>query len=226
MNDSHEQGFILVAVLASERRDAAGVVADEHWAHEVRLDRLEDTHREVLAAAYAGTPDGGWTRDQFDQKRDYEWFDSEMQITAELESRPVLIADTVRTADGITGAFRVAVFGDEAKGFGLPVGGAQHEDDFARLAGFEHDRALQGGARIDARTRRPIEGICVEGPRVGQRAVAADEFGAIARQRPPAMTRPEIEKRHALREFLPERVAGQDGARPRLGAGHDVDGSP
>ena len=33
-------------------------------------------------------------------ERDYEWFDSEMQITAELESRPVLIADTVRTADG------------------------------------------------------------------------------------------------------------------------------
>jgi mycothiol synthase len=29
---------------------------------------------EVLAAAYADTPDGGWTRAAFDGKRDYDWF--------------------------------------------------------------------------------------------------------------------------------------------------------
>lgn len=29
---------------------------------------------EVLAAAYAGTPDGGWTRQVFDHKRGYDWF--------------------------------------------------------------------------------------------------------------------------------------------------------
>lgn len=30
---------------------------------------------EVLAAAYAGTADAGWTREQFDRKRGYDWFD-------------------------------------------------------------------------------------------------------------------------------------------------------
>lgn len=30
---------------------------------------------EVLAAAYADTPDGGWTREVFDHKRGYDWFD-------------------------------------------------------------------------------------------------------------------------------------------------------
>ena len=65
------------------------------------------------------------------------------------------------------------------------AGLAEQEDDLLLLAGLQLERRLQGGARVEARPRRaPDRSGALQGRGDGQDAVAAEELGAVGRQRP------------------------------------------
>ena len=67
-----------LGVLARELGDADDLEAGD-VPEGLVLDTFDESDADavvaVLAAAYAGTADGGWTRQDFDDKRAYDWFD-------------------------------------------------------------------------------------------------------------------------------------------------------
>ncbi len=68
---------------------------------------------DVLAAAYAGTPDGGWTRDDFDRKRSYDWFDPADLLVARAGGGAVLgVHWTKRRGDRTGEVYNLAVHPD------------------------------------------------------------------------------------------------------------------
>ena len=67
----------------------------------------------VLAAAYAGTPDGGWTREQFDRKRRFAWFDPDDLLVARGPDGHVRgLHWTKRRGDGAGEVYNLAVHPD------------------------------------------------------------------------------------------------------------------
>lgn len=72
---------------------------------------------DVLAAAYAGTPDGGWTREDFDEKRSYEWFDpADLLVARSADGRVVGVHWTKRRGDRTGEVYNLAVHPDAQGG--------------------------------------------------------------------------------------------------------------
>ena len=64
----------------------------------------------VLAAAYAGTDDGGWTREQFDRKRGFDWFDpADLLVARDRDGRIPGIHWTKRRGNGTGEVYNLAV---------------------------------------------------------------------------------------------------------------------
>lgn len=84
----------------------------------------------VLAAAYAGTPDGGWTREQFDRKRRYDWFDpADLLVARGPDGHVHGVHWTKRRGDGAGEVYNLAVHPDaqgERLGAVLLHAGLQH----------------------------------------------------------------------------------------------------
>lgn len=65
---------------------------------------------DVLAAAYAGTPDGGWTREQFDEIRGYAWFEpADLRVARDGDDRIVGVHWTKRRGEGVGEVYNLAV---------------------------------------------------------------------------------------------------------------------
>lgn len=94
----------------------------------------------VLAAAYAGTPDGGWTREQFDRKRRFEWFDpADLLVARGPDGHVRGIHWTKRRGGGAGEVYNLAVHPDaqgERLGAVLLHAGLEH------LADVGCDRAM------------------------------------------------------------------------------------
>jgi mycothiol synthase len=82
-----DEGYALVrrlGVLGRTLSDVPVVPAPEGvTVRAYRPDRDDAGVVEVLAAAYAGTPDGGWTEERFRARRGYDWFRPEDLLVAE-----------------------------------------------------------------------------------------------------------------------------------------------
>ncbi len=72
----------------------------------------------VLQEAYEGTPDGGWDREGFDERRRYGWFDPDDLLVAEDEDGVAGLHWTKRRDDGLGEVYNLAV-ADRARGAGL-----------------------------------------------------------------------------------------------------------
>lgn len=73
---------------------------------------------EVLAAAYADTPDGDWDRAEFDRRRDYDWFVPDDLLVADDGGRIVGVHWTKRRSDRAGEVYNLAV-APQAQGRGL-----------------------------------------------------------------------------------------------------------
>lgn len=97
-------------------------------------DADTDAVVDVLAAAYAGTPDGGWTRHRFDDTRAYGWFDpDDLLVARRPDGRLAGLHWTKRRGDGVGEVYNLAVHPDAQ---GERLGAA------LLLAGLEHLRAV------------------------------------------------------------------------------------
>lgn len=87
----------------------------------LRAARFEDVPDVVtlLDAAYAGTPDGGWTRERFDDRSAADWFRIDDVLVAEAPSgRLVGLHWTKRRGEGVGEVYNLAVDPD-ARGTGI-----------------------------------------------------------------------------------------------------------
>ena len=76
-------------------------------------DADADAVVEVLSAAYAGTPDGGWTRAQFDRKRGFDWFDpADLLVATAPDGRVRGVHWTKRRGDDTGEVYNLAVHPD------------------------------------------------------------------------------------------------------------------
>jgi mycothiol synthase len=82
-----DEGYALARRLGVLGRTLADVTAapspEGVTIRDYRPDRDDAGVVEVLAAAYAGTPDGGWTEARFRARRGYDWFRPEDLLVAE-----------------------------------------------------------------------------------------------------------------------------------------------
>ena len=112
-------GYALDRRLGVLGRPLEGVVAPD-VPDGVVLDHVADADAdavvEVLAAAYAGTPDGGWTREDFDLKRSYDWFDPADLLVARSGGRVVGVHWTKRRGDRVGEVYNLAVHPDAQGG--------------------------------------------------------------------------------------------------------------
>lgn len=86
----------------------------------------------VLAAAYAGTPDGGWSLDRFLDKRAMDWFDPADLLLAEEDGEAVALHWTKRRGGGVGEVYNLAVAPrGQGRGWGraLLVAGLAHLRD-------------------------------------------------------------------------------------------------
>lgn len=83
----------------------------------------------VLGEAYEGTPDGGWDRQRFDERRAYDWFDPADLLVAEDADGLAGLHWTKRRGVGVGEVYNLAV-ADRARGTGLGrallLAGLQH----------------------------------------------------------------------------------------------------
>lgn len=97
-------------------------------------ERDADAVVDVLAAAYSGTADGGWTRERFDHKRGYDWFDPDDLLVARRPDGGVAgLHWTKRRGAGVGEVYNLAVHPDAQ---GDRLGAA------LLLAGLEHLRTV------------------------------------------------------------------------------------
>lgn len=82
-------------------------------------DADADAVVDVLARAYAGSADAGWTREQFDEKRAYAWFDpADLLIAEGSDGRPLGLHWTKRRDEHTGEVYNLAVH-PEAQGMSL-----------------------------------------------------------------------------------------------------------
>lgn len=103
-----------LGVLARPLGDVAPPTPPEGVVIRAFTDADADAVVEVLAAAYAGTDDGGWTREQFDDKRAYDWFAAEDLLVAEDSSSGEVLGVhwTKRRGEGSGEVYNLAVHPD------------------------------------------------------------------------------------------------------------------
>lgn len=93
-------------------------------------DADADAVVDVLATAYAGTPDGGWTRERFDAKRAYDWFDpDDLLLARRPDGRLGGLHWTKRRGEGMGEVYNLAVHPDaqgERLGAALLIAGLEH----------------------------------------------------------------------------------------------------
>lgn len=91
---------------------------DDVTVRPVTEDDLDEVVR-VLAAAYAGTPDGGWDRERLDEKRRLEWYDdADLLVAARDDGTLGGLHWTKRRGEGVGEVYNLAV-DPEAQGEGL-----------------------------------------------------------------------------------------------------------
>lgn len=73
---------------------------------------------EVLREAYRGTPEAGWDRDRFDERRSYDWFDPDDLLVARDADGVAGVHWTKRRGDGVGEVYNLAVL-ERARGGGL-----------------------------------------------------------------------------------------------------------
>lgn len=132
--EAQRGGFSVDRRLAVLGRALEGLPAvGGHEGVELRACRDQDADAvvEVLARAYAGTADEGWTREQFDERRGYEWFDPADLLVADEDGRIVALHWTKRRDDATGEVYNLAVHPD-AQGRGL--GGLMLRAGLAHLA--------------------------------------------------------------------------------------------
>lgn len=120
-----------LAVLGRGLDDVPPVGAPSGVAVRHFRDGDADAVVDVLARAYAGTPDAGWTRERFDERRGYDWFDPADLLVAD-EGGEVVALHWTKRRDAHTGeVYNLAVHPD-AQGRGL--GGAMLRAGLVHLA--------------------------------------------------------------------------------------------
>lgn len=96
-------------------------------------DADADAIVDVLAAAYAGTPDGGWTRARFDARRGYDWFDpADLLVAHDAAGRVLGMHWTKRRGGRVGEVYNLAVHPDAQGGrlgAALLAAGLHHLDD-------------------------------------------------------------------------------------------------
>jgi len=103
-------------------------------------DADADAVVDVLAAAYAGTPDGGWTRARFDARRSYDWFDPADLLVARRDNGTVAgVHWTKRRGDGVGEVYNLAV---HPHAQGERLGGVLLTAGLRHLANIGCDRVL------------------------------------------------------------------------------------
>lgn len=131
---AREEGFDVTRRLAVLGRALDSLPpVDDPSDVEIRGFRDDDADAvvDVLSAAYAGTPDGGWTRRQFDERRVYDWFDPTDLLVAETYEGIVAVHWTKRRDEATGEVYNLAVH-PGAQGGGL--GGAMLRAGLAHLA--------------------------------------------------------------------------------------------
>ncbi len=132
----HRAGFVLDRRLGVLTRSLTTLPASRPTDVEISsfTDADTDAVVDVLASAYAGTDDGGWTRERFDDKRSYDWFDPDDLLLARRPDGGVGgLHWTKRRGDGVGEVYNLAVHPD-AQGEGLGVA--------LLVAGLEHLRGV------------------------------------------------------------------------------------
>lgn len=84
-----------------------------------RPDEDDGAVVEILARAYAGTPDAGWDRQQFQERRSYAWFDPEDLLVAEGAGGALLGLHWTKRRNATTGEVYNLAVGPDAQGCGL-----------------------------------------------------------------------------------------------------------
>ncbi len=103
-------------------------------------DADADAVVETLAAAYADTPDGGWTRARFDTKRAFDWFDpDDLLVARDPDGRVTGVHWTKRRGGGVGEVYNLAVH-PQAQGASLGA--------VLLLAGLHHLQAIGCGEVI------------------------------------------------------------------------------
>ena len=108
------------------------------------------------------------------------------------------------------GGLRSAEALHEAAGIGGILADAEPEDDLALLAVVEIERDLDGGARIERRAHLARKALSRHGGGIAQRAVAPQEFGAVAAHAADRIV--DVEERDAVGELRVVGVARQERA--------------
>lgn len=103
-------------------------------------DADADAVVDVLATAYAGTPDGGWTRARFDARRGYDWFDpADLLVARTTDGRVVGLHWTKRRGGLVGEVYNLAVHPDAQGG---RLGAALLAAGLHHLADVGCDRVL------------------------------------------------------------------------------------
>lgn len=123
----------------------------------------------------------------------------------------------------LAGAAGAGLVAQPAAGFVLAARGAEAEDDLDLLARRDLEPGLDRGAGIEAGADAVGEVLAPQGGGRGERAVAADEFGAVGGQA--AVFAAAMEEREPVGEIEAERVLREEGAALRVEAGDDVHGA-
>ena len=132
-----------------------------------------------------------------------------------VSSQPRLTASSAAAA-----ASGAAVPRDEGADLRQVAPFAEQEDHAPGLARLEADADLERRAGIEPGAEAAGERLVPERRRPGQRAVAAEEGGAIAGGRAEAVAG--VGEGHPPRELVVPGVGGEDGAGGRVALGHDV----
>ena len=135
---AREEGFTVdrrLGILARPLDDVPEPPAPEGASIGTFSDADADAVVDVLAAAYAGTDDGGWTREDFDARRGLDWFDPADLLVArdDADGRVLGLHWTKRRGARVGEVHNLAVHPDAQ---GRRLGGA------LLVAGLAHLRAV------------------------------------------------------------------------------------
>jgi mycothiol synthase len=106
----------------------------------------------VLAAAYAGTPDGGWDREAFRTKRGWDWFRSQDLLVADRGDGHLLGLHWLKRRDATTGEVHNLAVAPDARGLGL--GGVLLRAGLDHLSAIGCDEVLLWVDRANERAVR------------------------------------------------------------------------